>query len=83
MPGGLRFHPDDVAFLFIPEEFHERARQFFVDAREGNTGPAYLCPYIDPGWERERVLTALESEPHNPDPSPDVGYDPSDDIEGT
>jgi len=50
LPGGLRFKPEDVAFLFLPEDSHNAARQFFVDHHTANTGPAYLCPYIDPRW---------------------------------
>ena len=31
VPGGLAFSPDDVAFLFIPEDLHAKARSFFDD----------------------------------------------------
>jgi len=58
--GNLDFQPDDVAFLIIPEDLHEAARGFFEHARDENLGPAYLCPYIDPGWDRRRVRSALE-----------------------
>lgn len=74
VPGGLKFAPDDVAFLFIPEELHAQARQFFVDAKVGNTGPSYLCPYIDPTWDRARILDALNNVP--PAPPPGAGYEP-------
>jgi hypothetical protein len=60
VPGGLRFEPSDVAFLFIPDEFHDSARQFFTDHQLENTGPAYLCPYIDVTWDRNRIQTQLE-----------------------
>jgi hypothetical protein len=59
VPGGLRFLPADVAFLFIPEKLHEKARQFFSDHEFADTGPAYLCPYIDPHWTRPRIEAAL------------------------
>jgi hypothetical protein len=60
VPGGLRFTPEDVAFLFLPEESHTAARQFFVDHQAANTGPAYLCPYIDPRWPKDRIEKALK-----------------------
>jgi len=59
--GCLRFDPEDVAFLLIPEEHHSAAYDFFLDARAENLGPAYLCPYVDPLWERERILEVLKS----------------------
>jgi hypothetical protein len=80
VPRGLRFEPADVAFLFIPEMYHEKARQFFVDAEADNAGPAYLCPYIDPCWDRSRITAALEKVTVPPQPSPGAGYDPIDDI---
>jgi len=57
--GHLNFEVEDVAFLFIPEELHEAAREFFEEALRENTGPAYFCPYIDVGWSQERVRQAL------------------------
>jgi hypothetical protein len=68
--GDMRFHQDDVAFLFLPEEDHDPARQFFVDADIANAGPAYLCPYVDPRWEMERIQDALKNVPDPPRPSP-------------
>ncbi len=59
VPGGLAFSPDDVAFLFIPEELHVAARSFFEDAFRENTGPAYLCPYVDPRWDMTNIQTAF------------------------
>lgn len=63
VPRGLRFAPDDVAFLFLPEQYHEAARGFFKDALEDGTGPAYLCPYLDPRWPVDRLQDALRSIP--------------------
>jgi hypothetical protein len=59
VPGGLCFTPDRVAFLFLPESDHQAAYGFFHDAYEQNTGPAYFCPYIDPGWDAERLQQAF------------------------
>lgn len=66
VPGGLDFAPEDVAFLFIPEELHEAARSFFESARRDNSGPAYSCPFLDPVWSEDRIqdaLGALSTEP--------------------
>jgi hypothetical protein len=79
VPGGLQFKPEDVAFVFLPEESHDAARGFLVDHQTANTGPAYLCPYIDPGWPRDRIDKALEVVPPAPEPSPEAMYDPFDD----
>jgi hypothetical protein len=55
--GDLRFNPQDVAFLMLPENYHDLARNFFEDARHEQTGPAYLhCPYIDPFWDEAKIL---------------------------
>lgn len=59
VPGGMRFTPDQVAFLFIPEELHQAAGEFFRDAYQQNSGPAYFCPYIDPRWNHERLQHAF------------------------
>lgn len=61
VPGGLRFEPDDVAFLFLPGESHDLARSFFEGHLAEHTGPAYLCPYIDVTWERSRIQEQLET----------------------
>jgi len=53
--GDLKFTPNDVAFLFIPEELHSAARSFFKDAVQENIGPGYLCPYLDPLWSDETL----------------------------
>ena len=57
--GPMGFEPDDVAFLLIPEEHHSDACSFFENARSENIGPAYFCPYIDPSWDRDRILKEL------------------------
>ena len=59
--GNLGFESSDVAFLLIPEGLHSTARAFFLKAEQENIGPAYFCPYIDPSWERDRILGALKS----------------------
>jgi hypothetical protein len=59
VPGGLAFGPDDVAFLFIPEEWHGAARSFFEGHLAENTGPAHLCPYVDPRWDTARIQAAF------------------------
>lgn len=63
VPGGLNFEPDDVAFLFIPAEFHRNAHEFFTDHRVHNTGPAYLCPYLDTTWDLQRIQAQLHTVP--------------------
>jgi hypothetical protein len=70
--GDVRFDPGNVAFLFLPEDDHARARQFFVDVRVGHAGPDYLCPYIDPRWEIAQIQDALSNLPDAPVPSPAV-----------
>jgi hypothetical protein len=59
VPGGLRFGPDEVAFLLIPEELHGAARNFFAEAQAQNLGPAYFCPYLDPDWDDVRIQQAV------------------------
>lgn len=61
VPGGLAFGPHDAAFLFLPEEWHGTARSFFEGHLAENTGPAYLCPYVDPRWDMERIQTAFSA----------------------
>lgn len=68
--GEVRFEPEDIAFLFLPAEDHERARQFFADAQHEHTGPAYLGVYIDPRWGVGRIQDAMANVPAVPDPSP-------------
>ncbi len=53
--------PDQVAFVFIPENLHEQARAFFEEHRQAGSGPAYLCPYIDPTWDHADLQEALSS----------------------
>lgn len=59
----LRFTPDDVDFLFIPEDLHQRARNFFKEQHDGQTGPAYFCPFLDPMWSVEKVEAGLRDVP--------------------
>jgi hypothetical protein len=61
VPGGITFRPDDVVFLFIPEELHTTARSYFEDALRENSGPAYLCPYVDPRWDMPQIQAAFAS----------------------
>jgi hypothetical protein len=60
VPGGLHFRPSDVAFLFLPERFHDDARRFFAEHRAANTGPSYLCPYIDMTWDHDIIQARLQ-----------------------
>jgi hypothetical protein len=53
------FAPEEVAFLLIPEEHHEAARQFFADAKAANSGLAYECPIIDAAWSIDLVEQAF------------------------
>ncbi|MFH1769082.1 MAG: hypothetical protein ABH833_00250 [Parcubacteria group bacterium] len=57
--GRLSFRSEEVAFLLIPEALHGAAHAFFEDARDDNLGPSYFCPYVDPLWSREHILTEL------------------------
>jgi len=59
--GSMSFETEDVAFLLIPEDLHSAARGFFEDAYHENIGPAYFCPYVDPSWDRDRILAALKT----------------------
>jgi hypothetical protein len=59
----LSFTPDDVAFLFLPEDLHQAGRDFFAEHYQGGTGPAYFCPFIDPTWSVDRVREGLEDVP--------------------
>lgn len=57
--GEFRFAMSDVAFLFVPEYLHEKARRFFEDLSHEHGGPIYLCPYLDPAWTDERIRIAF------------------------
>jgi hypothetical protein len=57
--GEMPFDINDVAFLFLPATERPVADQFFRDVAEENRGPSYLCPYLDPTWERPRIRKAL------------------------
>lgn len=65
IPGGLAFTPTEVAFLFVPEEQHAAARAFLADGG-GGTGPAYVCPLLDPLWQDERIQDSLRWFPPPP-----------------
>lgn len=67
--GTFEFTPKDVAFLFLPEVEHHKARQFFADVEVEHSGPAYLCAYIDPHWDLATIEKALENVPATPPPS--------------
>lgn len=60
LPGlcGLHFTMEDIAFLFIPEEWHKSARGFF-DSYEPGTAPIPRCPFIDPHWDETEIESAL------------------------
>jgi hypothetical protein len=55
--GNLHFDPSDVAFLIIPEECHDLARDFFIAAERDEEGPNYPCPFIDAYWDAEQIGT--------------------------
>lgn len=58
--GDVFFKTSDVAFLVIPEDSHEAARDFFIAAHEDQVGPNYDCPYIDARWSLEKITAALD-----------------------
>lgn len=57
--GDFSFHPEDVAFLFMPEELHQQARDFFERIGWDNSGPVYDCPLLDPLWSEDQIRRAL------------------------
>jgi hypothetical protein len=57
--GDLKFTPEDVAFLIIPESLHLKAQAFFYQVKEENLGPSYDCPFIDAHWPIEKVLPLI------------------------
>lgn len=57
--GDFDFSEKDAAFLIIPADDHELAREFFADAERDQRGPNYTCPYIDPYWNIEQVKEAF------------------------
>lgn len=59
-PGNLQFNEDDPAFLIIPEDLHEAARDFFDNAEREQLGPNYKCPFIDPYWNLEKIKSILK-----------------------
>jgi hypothetical protein len=48
------------AFLVIPEWLHEAARFFFARARDENIGSCYECPFLDPGWDGDRIFAIMD-----------------------
>ena len=61
--GQMQFSEHDVSFLILPEELHAAARSFFESVLSENRGPAYLCQYIDPGWDKAKIVSALSPRP--------------------
>ncbi len=61
--GDVEFTPDEVAFLFLPEDDHDKARQFFEQVEHEHSGPAYLGPYIDPRWDMDKIQEKLKEVP--------------------
>ncbi|MCC2603019.1 abortive infection system antitoxin AbiGi family protein [Sphingopyxis yananensis] len=59
--GDYGFNPDDVAFLILPEEYHENAKGFFEQAEADEIGPNYTCPFIDPLWDPEIISDILNA----------------------
>lgn len=59
--GDLGFTESDPAFLIIPEDLHEAARDFFLSAKIEHVGPSYDCPFIDPYWGEDAIALALSS----------------------
>lgn len=57
--GEFGFEPGDVAFLVLPESLHAQARDFFLQHQNENSGPAYLCTYLDANWDRDQVRRAF------------------------
>jgi len=58
--GALSFEPDDVAMLFLPEDLHDSAREFFLDVERDHIGPSYFCQMLDGTWSAEKINAALE-----------------------
>lgn len=61
--GEFAFGLNEVAFLLIPEELHAQAQVFFDEVEHENRGPAYHCPFIDPTWDRKKILEVLKRPP--------------------
>ena len=56
--GNFDFSPDEVAFIFVPEDLVGAATAFLATGGD-NTGPAYCCPILDPSWGIEELHNAL------------------------
>jgi hypothetical protein len=59
--GDFRFTENDVAFLIVPSEQHQAARDFFLAHHTDASGPSYLCTLIDPEWSGDDVKRAFGS----------------------
>jgi len=70
VPGTVAFAPQDVAFLFGPEEAHHELL--------GRVRSTYQCPCIDPLWPDERIQEALASMPVPDQSVRTVAADPAD-----
>lgn len=58
--GDMHFLPADVAYLIIPEQYHQAATHHFMNAIGGKSGhKAYLRPMIDATWSLERCRQAI------------------------
>ncbi|TKT81019.1 hypothetical protein [Aquamicrobium sp. LC103] len=58
--GNLAFKEEDPAFLIIPEDLHQAARDFFDNAEQEQLGRNYKCPFIDPYWGLEKIKGILK-----------------------
>jgi Putative abortive phage resistance protein AbiGi, antitoxin len=70
VPGSIEFSPEDVAFLFGPEEAHHEMVE--------RVGSNYTCPFIDPLWPDDRIQEGLASMPI---PDQPAVSNPSDDVD--
>jgi hypothetical protein len=50
--GNFKFTLDEVAFVVMPEDAHEKGRRKLLDLFDG----PYECPLVDATWSRERVV---------------------------
>ena len=60
--GDFHFLSDDVVFIVMPESEHAITSNFLADMNgpiEESGFPPYNCPYIDPMWDKKRILDAL------------------------
>ena len=57
-PGPIGFTTWDVSALFIPEDQHKAAREFFDTAERDQTGPNYKCTFLDGKWGAAEIEAA-------------------------